>query len=286
MKNIGIVLILMFMVINTYSQTAEEYYNQGMEKAYAGKLEEAINLLDKSIELNEDEYVAWYNRGMAKAMLKKEKEAIEDFNKTIELYPDYKKVYLNRGTSRKHLTDYDGALADYNKAIELDTNYTDGYYNRGLLYELLNKIDLACLDFNKSLELGFNNAQKKVDKCNDTTSSVTHSIIKLTEKSTDKTYGFTSENPIKSGTGPNGGPANQRAYMDLLRDAQGNPVKYERLGSCCSYKSENGFLGLATLDRYEITYKNEKGKKKKVVIYLSFYDFETPEILVGFKTIE
>jgi hypothetical protein len=151
---------------------------------------------------------------------------------------------------------------------------------------LLDKKDLACLDFKKSLDLGFTKAQKKVDKCNDSTSFETHSIIRLTEQSTDKTYGFTPKNPIKTGTGPNGGPANQRAYLDLLRDAQGNPIKYKRLGSCCSYKSENGLFGMAMLDRYEITYKNEKGKKKKVVIYLSFYDFETPKILVGFKTIE
>lgn len=276
----------MFTLINTYAQTAEDFYNQGMKKAYSGELEAAIGLLDKSIELNADEYVAWYNRGMAKAMLRREKEAIADFNKTIALYPAYKKVYLNRGTSRKHLTDYDGALADYNKAIELDSSFVDAYYNRGLLHELLDKKEVACLDFNKSLELGSHKAQKKVDKCNDTISPATHSILRLTEKSTDKTYGFTPENPIKSGTGPNGGPANQRAYLNLLRDVLGNPIAYERVGNCCSYKSENGLLGLATLDKYRITYKNEKGEQKETIVYLSFYDYETPEILVGFGTIE
>ena len=278
--------IFLLIALSSFSQTAEEYYDSGMEKAYAGKLEEAIKLLDKSIELDDEEYVAWYNRGMAKAMLNRDKEAIEDFNKTIELYPEYKKGYLNRATAKKHLTDYDGALSDYNTAIRLDSVYTDGYYNRGLLYELLDKKDSACIDFKRSFDLGFTQAQKKVNMCNDTSSIETHSIIRLTEQSDDGTYGFTSQNPIMSGTGPDGGPANQKAYMNLLRDLQGNSIKYERLGSCCAYESENAFFGMALLDRYEITYRNEKGKKKKTVIYLSFYDYETPKILVGFRTIE
>jgi hypothetical protein len=102
---------------------------------------------------------------------------------------------------------------------------------------------------------------------------------------TDKRYGFSSEYPVKVGKGPGGGPANQKAYLNLLRDAQGNPIEYVRLGSCCSYPSESGFLGMAMVDMYQITYRNEDGKKKKDTIYISFYDYEEPKILYGFKTI-
>ncbi len=281
---ITVVMILLGIISN--AQTAEDYYNQGMEKAYNGELEKAIKLLDKSIELKNDEYVAWYNRGMAKAMLDRNEEAIEDFNQTIILNPDYKKVYLNRGTSKKHLANYEGALKDYNMAIELDSIYADAYYNRGLLYQMMNEKDLACTDFNKALGFGIKQAEKKVKECNDTTTIETFVILELTEKSEDKTYGFTEENPVKVGNGPNGGPANQRAFLNLLRDAQGKALKYERLGSCCPYKSENGFMGTAMLDKYEITYRNEKGKNKKTVIYISFYDYEKPKIIVGFNTIE
>ena len=270
-----------------FCQDAQKYYDQGIEKAQAGQLEEAIKLFDKSIELKADEYIAWYNRGIAKSMLDRYEDALPDFEQTLKLYPDYKKGFLNRGTTRKHLTDYEGALADYTHAIQLDLNYADAYYNRGLVYEMLSKKDSACNDYNKAKELGMKTAQKKIDKCNDTTISKTviHPILRLTKKADNDKYGFTSKDPIMIGTGPDGGPANQRAYLDLLRDQQGKPIKYKRLSSCCDYKSENGFFGIAKLDQYEITYLNEKGKEKTATVYISFYDYEEPRILYGFKTV-
>lgn len=112
-----------------------------------------------------------------------------------------------------------------------------------------------------------------------------NTISKLTTTAPDNKYGFTPEQPVKVGKSNKGGPANQRAYLDLLRDAKGNAISYERVGSCCPYESANGFLGLAMVDHYEITYQNEKGKKKKSDVYISFYDYEEPMILFGFKTI-
>jgi hypothetical protein len=107
----------------------------------------------------------------------------------------------------------------------------------------------------------------------------------LTKTAEDDTYGFTSKKPVKVGLGARGGPANQRAYLDLLRDAKGNPIEYERIASCCQYESKNSPFGLGMLDEYKITYRNEKGKKKTASVYISFYDYEEPLILFGFKTV-
>jgi len=287
MKKIILTAICCAIWATAFSQDAQLYYEQGLEKAQAGQFEEAIELYDKSIALKADEYSTWYNRGIAKNMLRLYEESLPDFEQVLKLYPDYKKGYLNRGTTRKHLTDYEGALADYSHAIQLDPNYADAYYNRGLVYDMLSKKDAACNDYNKAKELGLKSAQKKVERCNDTTrnSTVVHPILRLTKTADNNKYGFTSEKPIMVGTGPDGGPANQRAYLNLLRDAQGKPLKYKRLGSCCDYKSENGFFGFAKLDQYEITYLNEKGKENTATVYISFYDYEEPQILAGFKTI-
>ncbi|MBK8144670.1 MAG: tetratricopeptide repeat protein [Bacteroidetes bacterium] len=287
MKRIILIAVCCTIWTTAFSQDAQKYYEQGLEKAQAGQLEEAIILFNKSIELKADEYVAWYNRGIAKSMLDRYEEALPDFEQTLKLYPDYKKGYLNRGTARKHLTDYEGALADYSHAIQIDPNYADAFYNRGLVYEMLSKKDSACNDYNKAKVLGMKTAQMKVEKCNDTTTStvIIHPILRLTKLADNDKNGFTSDKPIMAGTGPNGGPANQRAYFDLLRDAKGKPIKYKRLSSCCDYKSENGFFGMAKLDQYEITYLNEKGKEKTATVYISFYDYEEPQILFGFKTV-
>lgn len=110
-----------------------------------------------------------------------------------------------------------------------------------------------------------------------------YEIKSLTKKAESEQYGLTPEQPVKVGKGPKSGPANQRDYLDLLRDGQGNPISYERLGSCCPYESENGFMGLAMVDQYEVKYKDKSGKKKKTVIYISFYDYEEPLIPFGFS---
>lgn len=262
MKKIILTTISCITLTTVFAQDAKSYYEQAMKKAQAGKLEEAIKLLDKSIGLKPDEPVSWYNRGIAKGILGLYEQSLPDFEQTIKLYPTYKNGYLNRGTAKKHLTDYSGAIADYTYAIRLDTNYADAFYNRGLVYEMLEKYDSACSDFSKARKLGQRQAERKVERCNDSTSKIKlHPILHLTKISDSEKYGFTSEYPVKTGIGPEGGPANQEAYLDLLRDYQNNPVRYQRTGSCCRYESPNGFSGWAMLDMYEITYLNDKGKK-------------------------
>ena len=270
-----------------YSQDAAKYYEQGLEKARAGKLDDAIKLFSKSIELRPEDYYAWYNRGIAKSMLNRYEEALSDFEQTVKLAPEYKKGYLNRGNAKKHLTDYEGAIADYTYAIKLDGQYADAYFNRGFVYEMLGKKDSACADFAKAMELGMVDAKRKVVQCNDSAyrASKTIYITRLTKTSTDKSYGFTQQNPIKLGNGVEGGAANQRRYIELLRDAKGKGVSYKRLGSCCAYESANGFMGVGLLDMYELTYLDEKGKKRKAIIYISFYDYEEPMVIYGFFTI-
>lgn len=119
----------------------------------------------------------------------------------------------------------------------------------------------------------------------DTSKTEIHTITRLNSISDDLTYGTTGENPVKVGTGPNGGPANQRAYLNLLRDSKGNPIQYERTGTCCMYSSPNGLMGFALVDVYLVRYRDAKGRKKKMNLYLSFYDYEDPKVIYGFKTI-
>jgi len=269
----------------TFGQTTKTIYQEGLEKAQAGKLEEAIELFSMAIKLHPDDHYSWYNRGIAKSMLDLYEEALIDFDKTIELDREYKKGYLNRGIVKKHLTDYDGALTDYSYALQLDSNYADAYFNRGVVHQLFKRRDAACTDFNKAYELGLKRAESKIDQCKDTTATENHTILRLTKTADNDAYGFTSENPIRVGRGPDGGAENNRAYLNLLRDATGKPIRYERKGSCCHYESKNSLFGMAMLDLYEITYFNKKGKKTTASVYISFYDYEEPQILFGFKTV-
>lgn len=89
--------------------------------------------------------------------------------------------------------------------------------------------------------------------------------------STDKTYGYSPQNAIKVGmaNGGNGGPANERSYLNGLLGPNGETVTYHRIGSCCPVESKNGMMGMAMLDKYEVTWS---GADKPAILYINMYD--------------
>lgn len=90
-------------------------------------------------------------------------------------------------------------------------------------------------------------------------------IIETT--STDETYGFTEKNPIRVG---GTSPANERRFLNSIFGPEGQKLTYERLGSCCHFKTPNGMLDTGLLDMYEVKYE---GLKEPVVIYIDMYDY-------------
>lgn len=280
--------VCLLLTSTVFGQEAKALYEEAIQKKRAGTPQEALALLDRALALDPEYVAAYYERGIVKVVLIDYEAALPDFDTCIRLFPDSKKAYMSRGYVRRVLTDYEGAISDLNTVIKLDMNSGEAYLYRGFLHELLGRQDSACADFYKALQNGHERAKTKVDACMDTTQSKVeiHRLLRLTEAAGSNTYGFSPDNPIKVGVGPDGGPSNQRAYIMLLRDAQGKSVAHRRINSCCPYRSTNAPLGQALLDRYEITYRDEKGAAQKADIYISMYDYEAPKILWGFGTVK
>lgn len=286
MKRIILFLIGCVFIQCTHAQDAKAFFEKGLEKAKSGELEEALKFFTLSIQFDNSSTVAWYYRGLVRQGLRFDEEAIADFNAAIQLDSSFKYAYLQRGVSKRKLTDYEGALEDFNLSIGKDPNWADAFYLRGMLYEMLSRNKEACADFAKAVALGDKDAQKKVDDCNSPSDMKTYFILRLSKTADNEKYGFDPAYPIKVGKGPSGGPANQRAYLDLLRDPLGKPIKYNRTGACCDYKSDNAFMGYARVDIYEIEFSDAAGNPQKKKLYISFYDYEEPMILFGFGTIK
>jgi len=107
----------------------------------------------------------------------------------------------------------------------------------------------------------------------------------LTEQSDDKTYGFDKSNPIKvGGVKTNEGPANERRFLNALYGSGNKKMAYFRAGSCCPFKTPNGFYNNSgMLDRYRLT---EIGSKDTLDIYINMYDTGDLKIPVGLKAKE
>jgi hypothetical protein len=102
----------------------------------------------------------------------------------------------------------------------------------------------------------------------------------MVEVSTDSTYGYTETNAIHvGGMKTNEGPSNQRRFLNRLRGPKGEEIKYRRLGSCCPFKSDNGFMGSGLLDKYEVTWA---GQDKPVILFIDFYEYGPLKAPVGF----
>jgi hypothetical protein len=89
--------------------------------------------------------------------------------------------------------------------------------------------------------------------------------FKITETSTDKTYGYSESNPIRVGNGPK----NARRYLNALAGPKGQKIVYTRTGSCCTFKTALGYGGIGQLDKYKITWS---GQTAPVVLYLNMFE--------------
>ena len=86
------------------------------------------------------------------------KNAIENINKSINIKNDWAIPFFYRGACYHALGEYDEAMLDYTKAIKLDDKMTDAYYNRAKI--ILSRKDIenpdikkAIKDLDKALEL-------------------------------------------------------------------------------------------------------------------------------------
>jgi hypothetical protein len=103
-------------------------------------------------------------------------------------------------------------------------------------------------------------------------------FTKLTATTSDPTYGLTEQNPIKVG---GLAESNEAEYLNGLRGPSDEPIEYERLGSCCPFKTPNAMIeGIGLLDAFRVTYA---GQAKPSILYIDFYDKEPLFVPVGFK---
>lgn len=108
-----------------WQEISETYNNEGLELYDLGKYEEAIELYDKAINLENkgirDIEICYYNRGRAYFKLENYEKAIGDYTKAIEISPK-SKYYSDRAVAYERLGEYEKAALDNMRAL---TNITE-----------------------------------------------------------------------------------------------------------------------------------------------------------------
>ena len=129
------------------------YYCRGNAYSELGNYRQAIEDLNRAIEIKPDYVMAYTSRGVAYIYLGNYRQAIEDLNRGIVIRPSYAEAYNNRGLAYNGLGNYRQAIEDFNRAIAIRPSYAEAYNNRGLAYNGLGNYKQAIEDFNRVIAI-------------------------------------------------------------------------------------------------------------------------------------
>ena len=136
----------------------KEYLDNGIYDIQCGKYTDAIEKINKSLELKNDWEIPFFFRGVANQALEFFDEAILDYTKALEFNSKMTDAYYNRAKillSRKDIEDPDTcrAISDLEKALELDENFVDALYAMAAAQKKIENYEEALKYLNRVLEL-------------------------------------------------------------------------------------------------------------------------------------
>lgn len=119
-----------------------DWYRQGLAAATSGRLEQAVALYNKVIEVRPDFWEAWFERGLVLADLGLYAAAIAAYEHALALEPARdacSEVHFHQAQAYHYgLGSYNCAIEEYDKAIQVRPHHTQALLERGnaLLYGL------------------------------------------------------------------------------------------------------------------------------------------------------
>ncbi len=122
----------------------------------------ALGIVEKKLDKNPQDALAWQAKGAALAYLNMMQEANKSFEKAIEIYdqeikknPDNGTAWWYKAENLANLQRFDDALPAYEKVIEL--NYTprivDAWNGKGSMLESLGRLNESLAAYDKAIEL-------------------------------------------------------------------------------------------------------------------------------------
>lgn len=151
-----VVTLTLTLALSAYSfaQTAQEFYDQGMELLYNGKPQEALKKMEKAIELDAQKTDYFCGRADCYYELQDYQKAYDDYTYALFIDPKSSSAYNSRGNFLTSIQANDEAILDYNSAVQYCTDDTLKYgiiVNRGVAYLLKSDLQNAAADLESAV---------------------------------------------------------------------------------------------------------------------------------------
>ncbi len=146
-------LLLCFIPNIAHTQTADELYQLGRNKAKEEKFKQAVKLYSKAIKANPNHFKSYCYRGEAYSELDKFDLALTDLDKAISIDSTFPDSYLNRSFLYYITKKYQDAIVDFTKSIDMNHEVGMSYYFRAQSHLMLDQVDSAIVDLTAAIEM-------------------------------------------------------------------------------------------------------------------------------------
>ncbi len=116
---------------------------------------EAIELIDKALEMKPDFAYSWFSKGVALYQLNRHEEAVEALDRAIELDKEEHSIWFVKGKILFEMSKIDEALSAFTTASQ-NTKDPEVWFWKGICELQMGKMREAVESLNKSSELGKN----------------------------------------------------------------------------------------------------------------------------------
>ncbi len=129
----------LFLSIPENERSAQNWLLLGNILQDQGKIDEAIFMYNRAIQLDDKYYKAHYNLGNIYLQDGRPNMAIEQYKKVIKLNPEYAYAHYNLGCAYIKLGKYSKAKFELLTATDLKNTVPDFHYNLAYVYKQLKK---------------------------------------------------------------------------------------------------------------------------------------------------
>ena len=129
------------------------YNNLGNILSQKGRLDEALAIFQKALEIDPDDGKVHYNLGGALLQKGKVDEAIAHFQKAIEIDPHNPAAQDDLGSALLQKGEIDEAIVHFQKSLEINPDNATVHYNLGIALLKKGEMDEAIAHFQRALEI-------------------------------------------------------------------------------------------------------------------------------------